>query len=266
MPRPFHILRASAASPVPPERLLRAVLDDEVEVRQVFKHDGRSRVQWVVAEGREWVVKEMWDSPTRALLSGSTRATPGWRMWRGAEVLAAAGVRVSRPVVLAGHGPGSVRGQTLVLPYHEGPAMSRALREAGPGSDFHPQRIERRRRIAAALGRQAGRMINSGFVNRDYKASNLILDPIARQGGEPLLIDLDGVGPLRGRGTARIQRMINNLYDSAIAHGEVLPIEVQVFADSLVREVPRLGPAEAVIMRLEREEAGEGNGPRAAPA
>ena len=250
MSKPFHILRCSATSPVPPERLLRAALDDRADVRQVFKVDGRSRVRWVAAEGQEWVVKEMWDRPAQMWLSSSVRATPGWRMWRGAMSLAAVGLRVSLPVVLAGHGFGSWRGQTLVLPYQQGLPLSQALREAGPGATFDAQRLERRQRLATAIGSQAGRMIRAGYINRDYKASNLILDPIARQGGEPLIIDLDGLRGFRGwgrRGRDQITRMLANLIRSATAEGEVLPAEFQAFALALVQEVPRLGPPGEVV-------------------
>ncbi len=243
MSRPFHILRASARSPVPPERLMQAVLADDVEVRQVFKQGARSRVRWVVAADAQWVVKEMWDVPGRALLSSAVRATPGWRQWSGAERLAAAGLRVSRPVVLAGHGFGSVAGQTLVLPYHDGPAMSRALREAPPPEQFTEARRERRLRLAASLGLQAGRMIRAGYVNRDHKASNLILDAVAEHGGEPLLIDLDGLRRLRGTGRlarGQIERMISTLYRSATDDGVILPEESTAFVEALLQEAPRL--------------------------
>lgn len=127
--------------------------------------------------------------------------------------------------------------------------MSRALREAGPSLDFNESKRERRVRIAAALGHQAGRMIVAGFVNRDYKASNFIIDTVADRGAEPLLIDLDGLRRLRSGRTGRgqIDRMLTTLYRSVLADGEVLPAEATAFTEAIVEEVPWLAPAERML-------------------
>ncbi|MAE62444.1 MAG: hypothetical protein CMJ49_13940 [Planctomycetaceae bacterium] len=161
-------------------------------VTEVIKEDERSRVVRVERGGKSWVVKQYHMCRLKTWAYHVLRRTPAWREWAGGSALAACGVRVNLPMALV-HRAG---GQWLVFEYVAGLSLHEWVRDAGPA--MRGDDAARRRRVAAAIGRQIGGMSGAGKVNRDHKAGNLIIDAVCEQGGEPMVIDPVGVKGRRG--------------------------------------------------------------------
>jgi hypothetical protein len=156
------------------------------------------------------------------------------RAWRGALRLEAAGSRALVPVALLTKG----REQVLVAPWVEAPGLDQYLR------GLHPAWLEasecERRRIATAVGTQVGRIARAGWVNRDHKLSNLLVDArCAREGAGPIVIDADGV--VRRRGRAHGRRMLTILRRSLGRTGPTRASERLRCLRAALRADPTLG-------------------------
>jgi tRNA A-37 threonylcarbamoyl transferase component Bud32 len=155
-----------------------------------FKADDRSEVFAVDWLDKPWVTKRIFATGLRRLLHPIYRAlklSPVWRERRGEQRLRAAGLRTATALAIVHDG----RGEVLVLPRCEGESLDR-FKPSGETAGLRYQ-------LARTIGRQVGRMTAAGLVNRDYKASNLIVDEACWSGGEqPIVIDTAGVKTRRG--------------------------------------------------------------------
>lgn len=183
-----------------------------------YKADDRSTVRLVEHGGRRWIVKHYHGGPIRTALYHLFRATPAWREVRAATMLAAAGVRVNRPMLLRHLRGRGQSGQLLVLAYAPGRSLYHELFGDAPPDRRDRARQAQRLRIARGVGTQIARMFAAALVNRDHKASNLIVDELARECADgPVLID--PVGVTRSDDMRRFARMLLTLLRSSYAAG-----------------------------------------------
>ena len=234
--------------------LLHAVATGEASVEHTYKEDRRSRVQCRRYEGRSWVVKTYRGSPLRMWCKHRMRQSTAWREWTAAKWLRAAGIRVIQPIALVHRGPPWRCEQALLMPHVEAPNLAQYLRNAPPEewhgaggwhgqaesaelaradpAVAHPNPLIHHRRqralVAAALGRQIGRLTAAGLINRDHKASNLLIDARCLAGEQPILIDPAGLRRRPwwgGQGGRRVWRMLALLRKTAREAGPVSPRE-----------------------------------------
>ena len=159
------------------------------------KQDKRSTVTRHDLDGRSWIVKRYHLPAIKRWLYSIVRRTPAWQEWAGAKALQSIGVRSSPPLALAGH-------LVLVLAFHEGRSLHDWMRETTDR--------EKRLNVAERVGRQIGRITAAGWVNRDHKPTNLIVDAACKAGEvEPILIDPAG---MRRRTPDKTLRMLAVMY------------------------------------------------------
>ena len=168
-------------------QLVERLLAPGVEVAHTFKDDRKSLVRRIVVQSRPWVVKHYRGPSWKTRWCHRVRRTPAWREWIAAGVLARGGVRVLKPWALVHIGPTRCCQQALIMPFVDGLSLHHWLKQR-PGSP-DPQHRLLHRVVAAAIGRQIGQITAMGYVNRDHKASNLMIDAVCERGGDPCLID-----------------------------------------------------------------------------
>lgn len=160
-----------------------------------LKQDERSTVTRHDLDDRSWIVKRYHLPAAKRLLYGLVHRTPPWQEWSGARILGQIGVRISPPLAV-------VHPDMLVLAYHDGASLHDWMRET-----TDPRK---RRNVAAQVGTQMGRITAAGWVNRDHKPANLIIDAACEAGdAEPVLIDPAG---MRRRTDAKTMRMLAVMY------------------------------------------------------
>lgn len=199
----------------------------------VLKRDDRSEVVRVEHGGRAWVVKRYRLPRVKQIIQQVFGQSPAWREVRGAAMLARHGIAVGVPVALARLSRG--RGEALVLQWVSGITLGEAL-----GRDL-PH--EWRWKLAAALGRQAGRITAGGLVNRDHKPANIIVNPDAdplHSGGEPVMIDPLGIRRRKRGSDEAIWRMLELLGRCLRETGRVAPREVVTFIRAMLEADPSL--------------------------
>lgn len=194
--------------------LLCAIDADDYTPGKTFKDDARSLVLWFERSGRRWLIKRYRGKPLRMWIGHLLGRSVAWRECAASIQLAADGLRVSEPVALM-HAGGPMRcTQTLVMPYVEGTSLYHVIHGAPPLDQLTPAERRRRRQIAQSVGHQIGLLTAAGWINRDHKPSNLIIDDAAHgPDRQPLLIDPAGIS--RRRNEQQICRMIANLNDCA---------------------------------------------------
>lgn len=173
-----------------------------------------------LSPGSHWITKTYHLPPAKGFALSLVRASPAWRELRAFARLRRAGLRLPEPIALVGDGRAGR--QWLVMPCVNAPALDEVI--ADP--KLEPAT---RRRIARAVGEQVGRLLRAGLVNRDHKASNLLIDTRCRDLGEPpILIDPLGVrrrDPIR---VGRVHRMFARLLETAVKAGGVSKREVAI--------------------------------------
>jgi hypothetical protein len=213
--------------------VLAAVMRESERPSHVFKNDSRSRVTLIESAGRRWVLKRQMQSGWRGALHRVYRAiglSPAWREWRGQRRLKSLGMRVAMAAAILVDERGA---ESLLSPMVEGPTLDR-IRPA----DESPAT---RYRLAATLGRHAGRLLARGWVNRDHKATNLIIDPACWEGrADPIM--LDAMGLRRRRGRDRACRMFAVLLRSTLLYRPVSSREAMVALREAIRADPTLSP------------------------
>jgi tRNA A-37 threonylcarbamoyl transferase component Bud32 len=209
-------------------------------VKSVLKHDERSRVELVDAGGRQWVCKRLFMGALLGRLYHRLRCSPAWREWKGARRLRVLGRRVNSPAVLVHDGRKGGRAQMLVLPYVEGRTLDAWIGDAPPAAQ-RPPRVQRaHHELAATVGRQIGRLVAAGVVNRDHKPTNLVIDDACLAGeAEPVIIDPAGVR--RRRNDEQVFRMLAVLMRSAQRVGQITPREALRCLRAVLANDPSLG-------------------------
>ncbi len=165
--------------------LLVRLVEGEARCLETFKDDARSLVRLLELEGRRWVVKRYRGSPWKTATHHLVGRTPAWREWRNAQRLRRCGVRVIDLLALIHDDHFGRWSQSLVTPYVAAPNLQQWIhhRPGCPGSGP-------RRAVAAAVGAQLGVIGAAGYVNRDHKVSNLLVDRACAQGAAgPLILD-----------------------------------------------------------------------------
>jgi tRNA A-37 threonylcarbamoyl transferase component Bud32 len=119
-----------------------------------------------------------------SVMAGRTRLL---RQWRGTERLERAGVPSTNMLVLA-RGGVQPRIEVLVMERVAGRSLLHHIADGGATAD-----------LADVLGEQVRSIAGAGLVNRDHKASNLIVAP----DGRVVLIDTVGVRAESSQVTAR---------------------------------------------------------------
>ena len=201
------------------ERLLSAAMQG-----RVLKRDNRSEVRLVEHAGQRWIVKRYFLPRPKQILYQSLRLSPAWREWRGARLLAGAGIRASVPVAVVREGIGG--GELLVLPFAPGRPLGQIISADRDGGPMTAARREQRLRLAAALGAQAGAIIAAGLVNRDHKPANLIVPHDLVGDPTPVIIDPLGVRRLRDGGAGA--RMLALLGRCIVEIGPITPREAAI--------------------------------------
>ncbi len=184
-----------------------------------LKHDARSTVERFATDRGTFVGKTYHLPSAKALPYRLLRQSPAQRELRNARRLARVGVRVPRPMRLVG--------DTLVMPHIAGPSLH----------EFIETRDDPRKRLAVAraIGRQIARMLHAGYVNRDHKARNLLLDAACLEhDAEPVLIDPMG---LRRATARRIARMFARLVETARKAGPISDDELDAVVESLAADL-----------------------------
>jgi hypothetical protein len=186
----------------------------------VLKRDHRSVVRRVEVDGARWIVKGYRLGTVKAALYGALRQTPAWREWRGAQVLHDAGLRAARPIALVPRDPTGECAELLLLPFIEGLTLDSfiAAQPSAPRDD--KASAAQRLLIARHVGDQIRAMTAAGFINRDHKASNLIVDALCRSGAQPPLV-IDAGGLRRYRGAAQLRRVLALLWETAAKAGPI---------------------------------------------
>lgn len=178
----------------------------------------------------------------RLSLAGRVRSTLGTsrfdRHWRGAEMLARAGV-ATPPALLLGVGRESGRAvQVLVLPFVAGRTLLEALAERPAPSEARALAERLAEQFHALAGGAGG-----ALFNRDHKPSNLL---VAGSPDAPTLVLLDCVG-LRRAGPRDRWRGVDRMLASLI----IEPTGVGV----MVRRTDRLRVVRAHLERVWRGDA-----------
>ncbi|MBX3381354.1 MAG: hypothetical protein KF805_14760 [Phycisphaeraceae bacterium] len=193
--------------------------DNAIHLFKVGKHSfvGRASLQ-----GRTVVVK--W----RELFSFNDRvkcavgASRSFRQWRGARMLARAGIPAARPLALL------VQYGLSPAETHAGPSQSRAnprewlILECIPGKTVLQHLADRelslrdQHALARAVGVQAGAMLRAGLCNRDHKPSNVIA---SFEDGVPIVTLVDTVAIRRRSNPGEMVRMLATLLIESIGVG-----------------------------------------------
>ncbi|MFA7236344.1 MAG: hypothetical protein WC058_05725 [Phycisphaeraceae bacterium] len=223
--------------------LLGALLRDAPTVERELKRDKQGVVTLHVIDGQRWVVKRESRWPMVMRLRHLLRCSSAWRQWRGAERLRNIGVRINEPVALVHEGRGK---QALVLPFVDGVNLHEWLAKPPP-----EVAAEARLRVAWAIGSQMGRITGAGWINRDHKPTNLMIDAACEQRGEqPVLIDLAGI---RRRGQfivpAGALEMFHVMMRAARRAGPVSLREQLTLLRAAMAEDPTLGRNAAAVAR-----------------
>jgi len=131
------------------------------------------------------------------------------RQARGARLLERAGIATARTILWArGSDPaGSV--EILVLEFVPGVSVAHHVSRGDLTADD-------RARLAVALGSQIGRIAKAGLVNRDHKASNIVVR-VGADGPAPVVVDTVGIRRSHP-GAARV-RMVFGLVVELIGIG-----------------------------------------------
>lgn len=171
----------------------------------LFKADRRSRVWQVQSAAGQVVIKRFEYCPLRQAVAAGLGMHPAQREVRANGRLAALGIAVAPIVAMGRQRVGMGRKYWLATPV-KGQSLQRRLR-AGAGQ------LGDRQRMAAAVGRLAGELMQAGIDFKDLKTSNIVLE----EAGEAWLID---TGCARGGGTAGGQlRMLAMLDQTAQQDG-----------------------------------------------
>lgn len=206
----------------------------------VFKKDDRSTVTLIQAGSRRWVYKQIHAAGSRGWLHRFYRIlklSPAWREWRAQRRLEALGMRVAMAAAIVVDELGE---ESLLSPLVEG----KTLHSIDPPDESPATRL----RLAAILGRQAGRMLAQGWVNRDHKATNLIIDDACWAGrAEPVI--LDAMGVRRRRSDAQAYRMLAVLLRSTQLHRPVKSRESLIALREALRADPSLAAGQKHPLR-----------------
>ncbi|MBX3388202.1 MAG: hypothetical protein KF691_01960 [Phycisphaeraceae bacterium] len=187
---------------------------------ELFKVAGHSFVGRARLEGQPVVVKwrELTTLNDRAKCAfGASRL---FRQWRGARLLARAGIPAARPVALLvqyGRSPAESAAGVAA----RGPANPREwlVLEDVPGSTVLKFMADRtlgivdQHALARAVGVQVGAMLRAGLCNRDHKPSNLVA---SFDDGVPIVTLIDTVAIRRRSNPGEMVRMLATLLIESI--------------------------------------------------
>lgn len=235
-------MRAWVRAPMTADTLA-ALLRDVRTIERELKCDKHGCVTLHAIDGQRWVVKRETRSAFVGMLQHLLRCSSAWRQWRGAERLRNIGVRINEPAALVHEGGGK---QALVLPYVDAVNLHEWLAKPPP-----EVAAEARLRVARAIGAQMGRITGAGWINRDHKPTNLMIDAACEQRGEqPVLIDLAGI---RRRGQliapAKALEMFHVMMRAAKRAGPVSLREQLTLLRAAMAEDPTLGRNAADVAR-----------------
>lgn len=219
--------------------MVRAVADGNAETERTFKQDRRSTVRLVRHGDDRCVVKTYHLSRVVSMMYGLLGMNTAQRERRAAERLHAIGIRTLLPVLV----PGS---ETLLYPYVEAPTLQDAIGQI--------EDADTRLRVACATGGQLGRLTAAGYINRDHKPTNLLVDAACReQNQQPVLIDPLGLRqrPAGKRGRNRTLEMCHIMLRASARAGAVSTREKVAFLRSAIAADPSLadGRSAATVAR-----------------
>jgi len=196
-----------------------------------LKQDERSIVTRHELDGRSWIVKRYHLPAIKRRVYGLVRRTPPWQEWSGAKILSRIGVRISPPLAI-------VHPDVLVLAYHEGASLHDWMRRTTDS--------EKRLNVAEQVGRQIGRITAAGWVNRDHKPTNLLIDAACETGdAEPVLIDPAG---MRRRTPDKALRMLAVMYRATPRARGISIREGLTVLRAAIRADPSLAPTTAAAL------------------
>lgn len=204
----------------------------------LLKSDRRSQVHRFDAADRRWVAKRYRVREPVARLYRRLRVSPPWREWKGAARLRRIGVRAVEPLMVIDDDQKPGASGVIVLPYTEGQTLHDLILDTANRTTEEAPRVQRER-IARSLGRQLGRITAAGWVNRDHKPGNLIVDARCREGDEPVVIDPCG---LRRRSARYVDRMLATLVATIIRIDRLETREALACLNAMCQADPTLAP------------------------
>lgn len=246
--------------PLRPRTLAEAGLDGRPA--ETFKSDARSRVWRVETPQGPRVVKRFEHSPLRQRVALWLGLHPAQRELRRNRRLRAAGIAVVPAVDAGVERDGRGVRVWLAFPWR-GRSLVHLLR-AGALRDLRD-----RRRAAETLAALTADLIRGGWLNRDHKSSNLLLD----DQGAAWLVDAGAVRraplprrmgvPLPGAGGAG-ERMLALLHATTPRRLVSRPERLR-FLWRVVDQAPSLGDRRSLARRLMRVPILRGHGKRMQP-
>ncbi len=219
--------------------IVRAVADGKAETERTFKQDRRSTVRLVRHGDGRCVVKTYHLPRVVSAVYGLFGMNTAQRERRAAERLHTIGIRTLVPVLVP-------RGETLLYPYVDAPTLQDAIGQVDDA--------DTRLRVARAVGDQLGRLTTAGYINRDHKPTNLLIDEACRtQNQQPVLIDPLGLRrrPAGQRGRAKALEMCHIMLRASARAGAVSTREKVALLRAAIAADPTLanGRSAAAVAR-----------------
>ena len=182
---------------------------DKPAVPHELLKEGRTSTVWRIAidGGRSLIAKRHNRARERGLVRGVLGPSRSMAAFRRGHALLARGIATARPAAAVDRrGGGRVRDTLVMTEAVAGEPLSDWLRRGPPAAE--------RRRVVRELARMIRRMHDAGFSHRDLKAPNILISPA---GGQPVLVDLDG---LRERAAVSAGRRARDLMRLSVSLDE----------------------------------------------
>jgi tRNA A-37 threonylcarbamoyl transferase component Bud32 len=190
------------------------------DAARVFKHDGRSRVWLVEASDGPVVVKRFEYARWRQAAAAVLGLHPAQRERRAARRLIKADLPVA-PIIAFG-AEWAVGGASLWLATrYVGPSVHEVLRTDGAS-----------RALLDAIATVTAALLRAGFVHRDHKVSNLLVDDAGR-------VWLTDVGAIRRSRAAQARRRTLTTLSKTLREVGVSEAEWAEMASTIARKVGR---------------------------
>ena len=176
----------------------------------MLKQEGERLVVAAMVLGQRVVIKQWPRRSFKRRLQGLLGRTPALRHWRGAALLAEAGVASATPLAV-------VRGEGyewLVMEAVAGESLLECLADESLG-------VRERHAIARSAGRLVAGLTTRGVFNRDMKPSNILITGIGDREADLVVIDCGGVR--RQRRSRGRYRMLASLLIEPVGVGVSLP-------------------------------------------
>lgn len=176
------------------------LLNDTSPPDRLVKNDTRTRIEKRTANQTPFAVKHFRTPAYKDFLYNIVKRTPAWREFQGALKLQRANIAALQPLALV-RGSNNQTTETLITPWTSDPTIKLFLLDI-PNTPS-PQQTAQLFTLAKQLGQQLGQMLAANIINRDHKASNIIINPTTFT---PTLIDPAGLR--RFRNLTQLHRLL----------------------------------------------------------